>query len=88
MMIDKRVGILFFIFLGLVCSPLFIISGIDKRKIYDNPFRFGDLFKNLPLSRQSGLQLIIEGVFGFICSFGLMYMFWEDLESLWIGGSI
>jgi hypothetical protein len=84
MIIDKRVGIMFFSVFGLICSPLLIIFGIDKRKIYDNPFRFGDLFKNIPLSRQSGIQLIIEGVLGFICSFGLVYMFWKDLASLWI----
>ena len=80
--LNKAVGVLFFAALGFGCSPIFVFWGIEKRKIQDKPFRFSDLFKNSKMHEQSGTQLIVEGIFSLVCSFGLVYMFIDDIKTL------
>lgn len=65
----KYIIVLFIIVVGIACFITLLLKGM-KIKNYSK-FRIRDLFRGVNYEAQSGLQLILEGVFSLICAVGL-----------------
>ncbi len=69
-----RIFLWLIVFVAILVSPLFIYKGAQRIKDGGPRFKWRELFKETPVKESSGTILIIEGIFGFLCAGGMIFI--------------